>query len=139
MSDFSPPPGDGTPPPPPGQIPPPPPPAPPNPWGAPPGGAFPAGRYYAEASQASTAMTLGIVSLAGGVLCGVLILLAPVAWIVGQKEISAIDAGRRDPANRGQANAGRIMGIIGTVLVILGILAIVVILAVAVGSSSTPS
>jgi hypothetical protein len=35
---------------------------------------------------------------------------------MGNKELQAIDAGLRNPDNRGTANAGRIIGIIGTVL-----------------------
>ncbi len=44
---------------------------------------------------------------------------------MGNNELAAIDAGRRAPENRGTANAGRILGIIGTVLLALSILAII--------------
>ena len=70
---------------------------------------------YPEASQATTALVLGILGL---VVCGV---LAPFAWSIGNKELMAIDAGRRDPANRGSANAGKILGIIGSVFLGLGL------------------
>lgn len=76
-------------------------------------GAFP------ESSQATTALVLGILGI---VICGI---LAPIAWSMGNKELEAIDAGRRPPQNRGTANAGRILGIIGTVLLGIGILAII--------------
>ncbi len=66
---------------------------------------------YPEASQATTVLVLGILGL---IVCGV---LAPVAWIMGKNELEAIDSGRRPPANRGTANAGRILGIVGTVLI----------------------
>lgn len=71
---------------------------------------------YPEASQATTILVLGIL---GVVLCQ---FLGPVAWVMGNNELQAIEAGRRAPENRGTANAGRILGIIGTVLFILGIL-----------------
>jgi len=71
---------------------------------------------YPEASQATTALVLGILGL---IICGV---LAPFAWSMGNKELAAIDEGRRPPENRGTANAGRILGIVGTVLLALGIL-----------------
>lgn len=74
---------------------------------------------YPEASQATTILVLGIIGI---VLCG---LLGPVAWIMGNNELQAIDAGRRAPENRGTANAGRILGIISTVLLALGILALI--------------
>lgn len=71
---------------------------------------------YPEASQATTVLVLGIL---GVVLCQ---LLGPVAWVMGNNELQAIDAGRRAPENRGTANAGRILGIIATVLIAIGIL-----------------
>lgn len=70
---------------------------------------------YPETSQATTVLVLGILGL---VICGV---LAPVAWVMGNNELQAIDGGRRPPENRGTANAGRILGIIGTVFLAIGI------------------
>ena len=72
-------------------------------------------QQYPEASESTAALVLGILGI---VLCGV---LGPFAWFIGNKEVKAIDEGRRDPTNRGTANAGRIMGIVGTVLLGLGI------------------
>jgi len=74
---------------------------------------------YPESSQATTALVLGIL---GVVVCGI---LAPIAWSMGTKELEAIDGGRRPPQNRGTANAGRILGIVGTVLLAIGIIFIV--------------
>ena len=74
---------------------------------------------YPEASQATTILVIGIIGI---VLCQ---FLGPVAWIMGNNELAAIDAGRRAPENRGTANAGRILGIISTVLLALGILALI--------------
>jgi hypothetical protein len=71
---------------------------------------------YPEPSQATLALVLGILSL---VLCQP---LGPFAWWIGQAELAGIDAGRRPPENRQTANAGRILGIIGTVLLALGVL-----------------
>ena len=76
--------------------------------------------FYPEQSKATTVLVLGILGL---VLCSV---LAPIAWYMGNEEVRAIDAGRRDPANRGTANAGRILGIIGTVLAAIGIILVIV-------------
>ncbi len=79
-------------------------------------------QYYQEDSQATTILVLGILSL---VLCQV---LGPFAWVMGNKELAGIDAGRRAPENRGTAQAGRILGIISTVLMIIGIGFLVVLL-----------
>lgn len=69
---------------------------------------------YPEKSQATTVLVLGIVGL---LICSV---LGPFAWSMGNTELAAIDAGRRPPENRGTANAGRILGIITTVFLIIG-------------------
>ena len=76
----------------------------------------PAAQGYPEASQATTALVLGILGI---VVCQI---LGPFAWSIAKKELEAIDAGRRPPENRGNANAGKILGIIGTVMLGLGIL-----------------
>jgi hypothetical protein len=77
-------------------------------------------QYYQEDSQATTILVLGILSL---VLCQV---LGPFAWVMGNKELAGIDAGRRAPENRGTAQAGRILGIISTVLLIIGVAFLVI-------------
>jgi hypothetical protein len=70
---------------------------------------------YPEASQATTVLVLGIIGI---VLCQI---LGPIAWVMGNNELQSIDAGRRPPENRGTANAGRILGIIATVLLAIGL------------------
>ncbi len=75
---------------------------------------------YPEASQASTALVLGIVGL---VCCQI---LGIVAWIMANNELEAIKEGRRNPQNEGTATAARIIGIIATVLLGLGIIALIV-------------
>jgi hypothetical protein len=84
---------------------------------------FPDSPTYAEPSQATTALVLGIL----GIICCAP--LAVVAWIMANNELEGIRAGRRNPANEGTANASRILGIVGTVLLGIGI--IVAILALA--------
>jgi len=78
---------------------------------------------YPEASQATTVLVLGIIAI---VLCQ---FLGPVAWVMGNNELAAIDAGRRAPENRGTANAGRILGIISTVLLAIGVVLIILLVA----------
>ena len=72
-------------------------------------------QYYQEDSQATTVLVLGILSL---VVCQI---LGPITWVMGNNELAGIDAGRRPPQNRGTAQAGRILGIISTVLMIIGV------------------
>ena len=52
--------------------------------------------------------------------------LAIVAWIMGSGDLKQIDAGAMDPSGRSLTNAGRICGIIGTILLGIGIVVFVV-------------
>jgi TRAP-type C4-dicarboxylate transport system permease small subunit len=81
----------------------------------------------ADQRQATTALVLGILGL---VICG---LLAPFAWSIGRKSMQEIDASGGALGGRGKAQAGYIMGIIGTVLLAVAVLGFL--LLVAVGSS----
>jgi hypothetical protein len=111
--------------------------APQSPYGAPYQPAY-AGGQRPDHPSATTAMVLGIVGLVGLLFCaGLTLVLSPVAWVVGGKAVREIDAAPGQYAGRDRANAGKIMGIIGTVLLALGILAVIafVVLAFAVGSS----
>ncbi|MBI5819780.1 MAG: DUF4190 domain-containing protein [Verrucomicrobia bacterium] len=64
-------------------------------------------------------LVFGILSL---VFCAP---LGIVAWIMGNGDLKQMDAGTMDPSGRSNTNAGRICGIIGTVLLILGIVFLV--------------
>jgi len=111
------------------QAPPPPPPGNYNQYGAPPYGGFPAPDH----PQAVTVLILGILGL---VLCQV---LSPFAWVMGNRVVSEIDASNGQLGGRSTANAGRICGIIGTVLFVGGLLILLAVVVVAffgvVGSS----
>ena len=77
----------------------------PNPHGG--GGYSPAMQPFV-AKRGGTVLTYGIL---GFFCCGI---FAPVAWITGNNALAAY--GDSDPGDRGTVQAGRIMGIIGTVL-----------------------
>ena len=49
-------------------------------------------------------------------------LISPVAWVMGNRVIAEIDASNGQVGGRGTANAGRICGIVGTILIGLGLL-----------------
>ena len=91
--------------------------------------------------SATTAMALGIVGLAGVLACGgVTLVVSPFAWGIGSRAVREIDAAPPGTVGgREEANAGRIMGIIGTVLLILAALAVIafVVLVVAVSDNSS--
>jgi len=68
-------------------------------------------------------LVLGILSL---VICG---FLGIPAWIMGKNDLAEMQAGQLDPSGQSLTNAGRICGIIGTILLILQVIAIVLVLA----------
>ncbi|MGI8646126.1 MAG: hypothetical protein ACR2JD_07395 [Nocardioides sp.] len=83
--------------------------------------------------QSTTVLVLGIVSL---VVCQI---LGPFAWVMGNRVVREIDASGGHQGGRSSANAGRICGIVGTVLLGLSVLLLigVVVLAVAAGTQTT--
>ena len=98
--------------------------APQQPYGAPQGYGYgqPA---PANHPSATTALVLSLIGLAGIAFCGgITLVLSPFAWRIGARAVREIDENPGTYGGRDQANAGRIMGIIGTVLLVLGLLAI---------------
>ncbi|WP_199904862.1 DUF4190 domain-containing protein [Nocardioides sediminis] len=88
--------------------------------------------------SSTTAMVLGLVSLIGLFICVVPIVMAPFAWVTGGRVVKAIDAEPGRWSGREQAQAGRIMGMIGTAILVLIVLAVVafIVLFAAVGVST---
>ncbi len=62
-----------------------------------------------------------VFGILGIVLCGP---LGIAAWVMGNGDLKEMNAGLMDPSGRDNTNAGRICGIIGTVLLILNVLAV---------------
>ena len=93
------------------------------------------GQRLVDHPQGTTILVLGILSL---VLCS---FLGPFAWVMGNRVVREIDASRGMMGGRSSANAGRICGIIATVLLGLGLLALVLffVFAIAAGTSSSMS
>jgi hypothetical protein len=81
-------------------------------YAAPGHGGSPYGAFPYQ-SQASTVMVLGILSL---VLCQV---LGPIAWSMGNTELGRIDRGEADPTDRGNAVAGRVCGIVASIMLVV--------------------
>jgi hypothetical protein len=111
--------------------------APANPYGSPYQPAY-AGGLMPTHPTATTSMVLAIVGLVSILVCaGALLVVSPVAWVLGAKAVREIDASPGRYAGRDRAMAGKVMGIIGTVLLVLGILLVVVIIAIAVNTDPT--
>ncbi|HSO64663.1 MAG TPA: DUF4190 domain-containing protein [Ornithinibacter sp.] len=116
-----------------GSTPPPPPPPGGGGYSAPPpdgGGAYGGGAYGGggqgfpvDHPKGMTVLVLGILSL---VCCAP---LGIVAWVMGNGVLREIDAQPGRYGNRQLVQVGRILGIVGTVLLVLGVLWFVVVLA----------
>ena len=95
-------------------------PPPPYGQGPPYGYGYPPPGYGVEHPQGTTVLVLGILSL---VICGI---LGPFAWSMGNRALAEIDAAPPGYySNRGQVSAGRICGIVATILLIVSIFAII--------------
>ena len=101
----------------------------PPPYGPPPGA--PPGWYAGpppyrlpDHPEATKALVVGIIALLGGFTCYLPLLLGPWAWVVGRRVVRQVDAepGRWD--GRGQGMGGYVMGVVATVLLGLGVLAL---------------
>jgi hypothetical protein len=87
-----------------------------QPYGQQPG--YPAA-YAPDHPKATTSLVLGILGI---VVCG---LVAPFAWRIGKKTRDEIDASNGQLGGRGAAQAGYVLGLIGTILLALGLVLVV--------------
>jgi hypothetical protein len=85
----------------------------------------PSRRSYGAPHRGGMILAFGLIGLIGHVVgIGlVAIVFSILAWVMGNADMAEIQAGRMDPEGEGMTQAGRIMGMIGTILGILGILA----------------
>jgi predicted Zn finger-like uncharacterized protein len=73
--------------------------------------------------RGSTILTLGIISLVLIPFCSLLAAgLGIPAWIMGNNDMAQIRAGVMDPAGESNTNVGRILGMVSTILFLLGLL-----------------
>jgi ABC-type Fe3+ transport system permease subunit len=66
-----------------------------------------------QASSAVAALVLGILGVVLCPLCG------PVAWVLGRKAEQEVDASGGRIGGRGLGTAGKILGIVGTLFIVL--------------------
>src|SRR5262245_14068624 len=104
----------------------PPPPPPPPPAPAPPPAGVP---YRQDHPRAVVALVLGII---GVVTCQI---ASPFALVLGRNAMKDIDASQGTLGGRGMAQAGFILGIIGTVILGLVIIGLLILIPVSISSS----
>ena len=68
--------------------------------------------------RATLILVLGILGL---VICAP---LGIVVWILGNGDLKEMDAGTMDPSGRSTTNAGKICGMIATILMIVGLVVV---------------
>lgn len=73
-------------------------------------------RRYQEEHRGTMILIFGILGL---VVCG---LFAPIAWIMGSADLAKMRSGTMDNLGYGSTQAGYVLGIIGTVFIVLGLL-----------------
>ena len=72
---------------------------------------------YTEAHRGGLILVLGIISV---VVCNCCFVPGILAWVFGAVDLKKMKAGRMDPSGESLTQAGMILGIIGTVIYILG-------------------
>ncbi len=88
--------------------------------------------------QATLSMVLGLVGLVGAFFaCGLTLFISPFAWVIGQKAVREIQRSQGRLGGESQARTGMFTGIIGTVLLVLGVIALVAFLALMLASDSS--
>lgn len=91
----------------------------PNNQPPPPGGYGQSPAYSGPAPNEPSAVTAMVLGILGITVCGV---LAPFAWNVGKKSVDNIRNNPGQYSGEGMAQAGYILGIIGTVLLGLALI-----------------
>lgn len=85
-----------------------------NPYSAPPSfagdAAYQSRPNYGTPHRGTTVLVLGILGVTCCFIC------APIAWIMGNNDMKAINNGTMDPTGKTQTQVGMILGIIGTIL-----------------------
>jgi uncharacterized membrane protein len=85
--------------------------------------------------RGAAVLTLGILGIVVCWICGI------IAWVMGHNDLREMAAGRMDRLGEGMTRAGKICGIIGTLIpvVILGIYLLIIVIAVLIVAVSQAS
>ena len=89
--------------------------------------------------QSTLALVLGLVGLIGALLlCGVTLVVSPFAWGIGHSALKGIRESQGRLGGEGSARTGMILGIIGTIFLVLGLIVFIAfVVLIAVSESST--
>lgn len=70
---------------------------------------------HLQPHRGTAILVLGILGLVVCVICGI------IAWVMGNTDLREMQEGRMDPSGMGLTRAGRICGMIATILAIVGV------------------
>jgi hypothetical protein len=87
--------------------------------------------------QSTLALVLGLVGVIGAFILCLPLVVAPFAWVIGHGALKDIRASQGRLGGESNARTGMILGIIGTVLLIL--IALFIFLAIVIGAVSETS
>jgi hypothetical protein len=74
-----------------------------------------------------------VFGILGFVIC---VIFGVVAWVMGNADLKEMDAGRMDPSGRSLTNAGKICGMIATILNIVLIAIYIVLIVIGIGAAA---
>ncbi len=77
-----------------------------------------------KAHRSSLILILGILGILVCSFCAIF------AWVMGKKDLAEMDAGLMDPEGRDQTKLGMVIGIVGTILLILSVVGVAIAIAV---------
>ncbi|MGN6693539.1 MAG: DUF4190 domain-containing protein [Aquihabitans sp.] len=96
----------------------------------------PSGSYggYAPARDHPQGTTILVLGICAWAVCG---LCAPFAWVMGNNALKEIDRNPSAYSNRGMVQAGRILGMIYSILALLGIAFVIVLVIIGLASGTS--
>ena len=89
------------------------------------------GRGRMEPHRGGAILALGIIGLVVCGICGI------IAWVMANTDLAKMKAGRMDPAGESMTQAGKILGIIASVLMILGVIWVVFVMGIVATSGAS--
>ena len=87
--------------------------------------------------QATLSFILGLVGLVGFLFCGVTLLVSPFAWGIGRSALAEIRNSQGRLGGESAARTGMILGIIGTALLMLAVIALIVFIVLVAAGATT--
>ncbi len=88
---------------------------------------------YLRPHRAASVLALGILGIVPCFICGI------IAWVMGKNDLKEMDAGTMDPSGRDMTKAGKICGMVGTLIACtyIALYALMFVILIIVGATTT--